>query len=604
MYIIQMADLHIGSEKSVGSEETILNESIDLIKATIPKKSNILLCLCGDIIDSEKKPDDDVVYKRYVEAEKLIKKFVTYLNGEYNIWVRCCPGNHDITHEKELGEFVNNLSQEKISNEQLNSCYLFTDSNEKVTFIFVNSCLNNSYKAGGIDYKRLEAVLKENKGEKILVMHHTLMSMFVDDTSSIRDAAELVLLVEKYNVSAILHGHIHGKEIIKVGEKKCPVIGTGALFSRDNQDVNSQFNIIEWSKGLIREVYNCRYNKDDKKQPWERMVIYENTMPKEGIFKGKSFKEVYEKLSDFIDENKEVNQFRIEIENKFSTFKSELKTYLGEDKLEIGKHQYSYFELAKMWEQDTVPEELYFNHGFYFYKDGQSGIDFVFEQLRDKPSSNRIVLSTYNMKEIRESLGDKTYLPSLESIQFGKNENTLMVHMYLRALEVCHFLKINICEIEYLLSKLKDKGIEFEDVNIVISSFRAQKKNKFNCFLRAKIDTLSPIEISGMVMGGKVEEICELLKEKQDGSETITRSEGIKYLYEAIEKSNSIDGLKRYSDRVLGMLKEVLDIYDNLNDLHKKKSIPSAQEKRYEENVQALLERVIDELERGEDDIS
>ena len=52
------------------------------------------------------------------------------------------------------------------------------------------------------------------------------------------------------------------------------------------------------------------------------------------------------------------------------------------------------------------------------------------------------------------------------------------------------------------------------------------------------------------------------------------------------------------------MLKEVLDIYDNLNDLHKKKSIPSAQEKRYEENVQALLERVIDELERGEDDIS
>ena len=322
------------------------------------------------------------------------------------------------------------------------------------------------------------------------------------------------------------------------------------------------------------------------------------------IFKGKSFKEVYEKLSDFIDENKVVNQFRIEIENKFSTFKSELKTYLGEDKLEIGKHQYSYFELAKMWEQDTVPEELYFNHGFYFYKDGQSGIDFVFEQLRDKPSSNRIVLSTYNMKEIRESLGDKTYLPSLESIQFGKNENTLMVHMYLRALEVCHFLKINICEIEYLLSKLKDKGIEFEDVNIVISSFRAQKKNKFNCFLRAKIDTLSPIEISGMVMGGKVEEICELLKEKQDGSETITRSEGIKYLYEAIEKSNSIDGLKRYSDRVLGMLKEVLDIYDNLNDLHKKKSIPSAQEKRYEENVQALLERVIDELERGEDDIS
>lgn len=604
MYIIQMADLHIGSEKSKGSEKNILDESIDEIKITIPQGAEVLLCLCGDIIDSEKIPDEKAVCDRYEKAGNLIRNFVTKLEDDYKIWSRCCPGNHDITHEKEFGEFVNKLSEDKISNKQLKSCYSFADSNEKITFIFVNSCLNNSYKAGGIDYDQLETMLKNTEGEKILVIHHTLMSMFRNDISSIRDAAGLVLLAEKYEVSAILHGHIHGKDIIRIGKNKCPVIGTGALFSRDNQDVNSQFNIIELNDNLIEKVYNCRYYADDKEHPWKSSVIYEKTLQRECLFKGKSFEEVYEKVSDSIDKNKVLNQLRIEIDNKFSTFQSELKTYLEEDKLEIGKHQYSYFDLAKMWEQDTVPDKLYFNHGSYFFVDDQSGIDFVYEQLRDKPTSNRIVLSTYNMKKIQESLGDKNYLPSLESIQFGKNGNTLMVHMHLRALEVCHFLKINICEIEYLLLQLKDKGIEFETVNIVISSFRAQKKQKFNCFLKAEIDTLSSFEICRIVMAGRFGKICELLKEKQDGSETITKSKGIQNLYDAIIQSNKDSELKKFPDDVLDTLKEVLHIYDSLNNFHKKESVPDLQEKQCEEQVQVLLGNVINELEKGEKDNS
>lgn len=604
MYIIQMADLHIGSEKNEGSEKKILDKSIDEIKSIIPQGAEVLLCLCGDIIDSEKIPDEKAVCDRYEKAGDLIKNFVTNLEDDYRIWSRCCPGNHDITHEKEFGEFVNKLSEDKISNKQLKSCYSFAVSSEKITFIFVNSCLNNSYKAGGIEYDQLETMLKNTEGKKILVIHHTLMSMFPNDTSSIRDAAGLVLLAEKYEVSAILHGHIHGKDIITMGKNMCPVIGTGALFSRNNQDVNSQFNIIKWNGNLIEKVYNCRYCADNKADPWESPVMYDNTLQKECIFKGKSFEEVYEKVSDSIDKNKVLNQLRIEIDSEFSTFQSELKTYLEGDKLEIGKHQYSYFDLAKMWEQDTVPDKLYFNHGSYFSVDDQSGIDFVYEQLREKPTSNRIVLSTYNMKKIQESLGDKTYLPSLESIQFGKNGNTLMVHMHLRALEVCHFLKINICEIEYLLSQLKSKGIEFETVNIVISSFRAQKKQKFNCFLKAEIDTLDPFEICGMVMAGEVGKICELLKEKQDGSETITRSEGIQNLYNAIIKSSSKSKLKKYPDDVLDTLKEVLNIYDSLNNFHKKESVPDLQEKQCEEQVQVLLGNVINELEKGEKDNS
>lgn len=54
MYIIQMADLHIGS--SIATEPDAANfflQSAEFIKREIPQNEKILICLCGDIIDSK-----------------------------------------------------------------------------------------------------------------------------------------------------------------------------------------------------------------------------------------------------------------------------------------------------------------------------------------------------------------------------------------------------------------------------------------------------------------------------------------------------------------------------------------------------------------------
>ena len=55
---------------------------------------------------------------------------------------------------------------------------------------------------------------------------------------------------------------------------------------------------------------------------------------------------------------------------------------------------------------------------------------------------------------------------------------------------------------------------------------------------------------------------------------------------------------------MLDTLKEVLNIYDSLNNFHKKESVPDLQEKQCEEQVQVLLGNVINELEKGEKDNS
>lgn len=603
MYIIQMADLHIGSsEKTFPSETKFIHKIAELIKRNVPPNSTMLICLCGDIIDSKGLKDDKPeVQSRYQEAIELICSLMHLLEDSYTVSIRCCPGNHDITHGQEFHDFVKAVDNSLISLKQLQSSY--TCQIENSNFIFVNSCANNQYKNGFIDYVELEKGLEKlpREDSKILVLHHAIMSMYEDDDSSIRDAAELVSLLDKYNISCVLHGHIHGRKTLTLGTKQCKVIGTGALFSRNNININSQFNIIQSNNGWVGKVLNCRYNADGGNSPWNICDL--NDKSYENIFIGESFRGVYKQLLNKLTFVTPLYNVRLEIKNDYDKFSTELDNFLKDDYLKIGDKKYSYFDLAEKWEADEVPEELYFNHGSRFKVDGVTGIDFVKKKLKEKATSNRIVLSAYNMENIVKSFDDSVYLPSLESIQFGKIEENgeLLVSMQLRALEANRFLKINICEIAYILKELRKEpnSVSFNKVNINISAFRVQGKERFNCFLKAGIDKLTPSKLGTKVNYGKIDEICKLLEEKRDGMETITVVKGIKTLFEAMEDSNEEAGENttfQYTDEVLDGLKEVLNVYENLDIIHRSSSIQSDMERQCELEIDKLLGELIRKL--------
>lgn len=211
------------------------------------------------------------------------------------------------------------------------------------------------------------------------------------------------------------------------------------------------------------------------------------------------------------------------------------------------------------------------------------------------------MLATYRMKDIIESLDDSVYLPSLESIQFGRSKNNgeLLVHMQLRALEASRFLKINICEIAYILKKLREGNIVFDKVEITISAFRVQKKERFNCFLKAEIDKLTAQKLGAKVNHGKIDELCKLLEEKRDGMETITKVNGIQNVFEAMKASNEEAGENapiRYADEILEMFKEVLDVYKRLDSIHRESSIHSEEEEQCEKNIDELLGKLVQKL--------
>lgn len=600
MYIIQMADLHIGSsEPTMPKEKEFLEECVELIKSRIPEKEDILICLCGDIIDS-KNTSPEKAQSDYEVVAELMNTFVNSLEDHYQVMIKCCPGNHDATHMDELTQFIKKVDKNTPpSKRQLGSCYTISKEDENI--IFVNSCHGNQYQKGCIDYEALETELRRIgiDKKKIIVLHHTVMSMFEDDASPIRNAAKLVNLVNKYNVIGVLHGHIHGREILTLGEKQCKIIGTGALLSRGNPNVNSQFNIIEIKNNIFLKILNCRYHADGGDEPWDVQELNHSSV--QNIFIGNKFSEVYKKLINTLKVFTPIHNMRMEINNTYENFEQDLKTFFDTECLQIGNKKWDYPQLAQMWQAEVVPEELYFNHGSYFKTDEKKGIDYVIESLKRKPTSNRIVLPTYNMDNVNQSLDDKTYLPSLVSIQFGKNGNTLIVHMHLRALEANRFLKINICEIQYLINQIKAGNVEFDKVKVLISAFRVQQKEKFNCFLKAEIDMMDEATLTTYVNYRNFDRLYWLFLEKKDAKETITKVTGINTVYKSMQASNKIiaesGGEPIYSSEIIEMLKQLLDKYKELDEIHKTLSIQSESENECEAKIDELLAQITKKLE-------
>lgn len=137
------------------------------------------------------------------------------------------------------------------------------------------------------------------------------MSMFEEDSSPIRNAAKLTNLIDKYNVIGVLHGHIHGREILSLGKNQCKIIGTGALFSRNNTNVNSQFNIIEFKNNIFLKILNCRYLADGGNEPWDIKDL--NNSGISNTFFGSTFSKVYHQLMDTLNVMTPIYNMRLEI---------------------------------------------------------------------------------------------------------------------------------------------------------------------------------------------------------------------------------------------------------------------------------------------------
>ena len=129
--------------------------------------------------------------------------------------------------------------------------------------------------------------------------------------------------------------------------------------------------------------------------------------------------------------------------------------------------------------------------------------------------------------------GEDAFLPSLMVIQFGFDQDepqTQKMAMYLRALEACRFLKINICELLYLVRRSAAADIPFRRVEVAVNAFRVQCQEQFNCFIKSELDQLSDEDIQDIVTRRDHLRIAELPEENGRLVETVVLPAGLETL--------------------------------------------------------------------------
>lgn len=185
---------------------------------------------------------------------------------------------------------------------------------------------------------------------------------------------------------------------------------------------------------------------------------------------------------------------------------------------------------AEKWIADPPSPDLFFSHGQFFR--GQRGIAYVLEELGRKSLSRRAILATLSMDTLLASAGQST--PAFALFQVCIDGDILYATAYFRALEVGHFLPINLTEVALHASAIVRKFPVIHTIRLAILAFRAYHEPDFACLEKAPIDSQPIGTIAVAVAEHRYDKIREWLAGKLR-VESVVQLSGVEELRNAVE---------------------------------------------------------------------
>ncbi|MBY5367397.1 hypothetical protein HFO91_09815 [Rhizobium leguminosarum] len=164
---------------------------------------------------------------------------------------------------------------------------------------------------------------------------------------------------------------------------------------------------------------------------------------------------------------------------------------------------------ASDWQAIDRPERLYFSHGQYIGKDG---VQYIVDELRNKPDSNRALISLISQKHLVGS-GDAP-IPSFMILQFSRVGETLYATAYFRALEVSKFFRINVEEIRQICECIRSEQRDIQVVHLTVHAFRAYFNPNINTLEVPPLDLLREVHIL-QILEDNPSELAGLIRDKK-----------------------------------------------------------------------------------------
>lgn len=238
--------------------------------------------------------------------------------------------------------------------------------------------------------------------------------------------------------------------------------------------------------------------------------------------------------------------------------------------------------IAKKWAQNVIPEDLIINHGSFIGE----GMSHLISELGRKPDSNRALYSLINQNDIDGS-GDEP-IPSFMIFQCVIVDDTLYCTAYFRALEVCHFLRINLEEMRMNICLILD-SVKVSRVRLGVFTFSAYNNPKQNPLEKCELDRMSALTLADKYSVDYVP-LANLLDEKARETTTVIDT-GLNAINEWLA-----DGRKEKWPEGLNVLpvrqavERALNVGSRLREARKKFSYEKAISTEYVDSIRRIAE--------------
>ncbi|MDH5857784.1 metallophosphoesterase family protein [Lampropedia aestuarii] len=227
--LLHISDPHFGDPNGVLSRQEVNQVLETLLVKTGP---DVFVVLSGDISFRGQA-------QGYVEAKQALLDVFDETKVQRDR-VIVCPGNHDIVKSATNGSpfeafdaWSVGLRRDKHCTFSSDSCRRFTSP--EVDFLLINSVYHGDSKYGLVDLKKMDAVLADMNAvpiqnlPRVAVLHHHVVPFSAGDTSTTRNAYQVLTRLAKHGFSLVLHGHQHALLELGIGENSMKVHGVGSF---------------------------------------------------------------------------------------------------------------------------------------------------------------------------------------------------------------------------------------------------------------------------------------------------------------------------------------------------------------------------------------
>lgn len=270
--LLHISDLHFGDPKGVLNRQEVKQVLGALLRKTGP---DVFAVISGDISFKGQA-------QGYVDARNALFEVLDEAKVRRDR-VIVCPGNHDVvklaTSASPFEAFdiwSVALRRDKHCTFSTDSCRSFTST--EVDFLLINSAYHGDIEFGLVDLRKMEAVLSNMDAApiqdlpRVAVLHHHLVPFSREDTSTTRNAYQVLTLLAKHGFSLVLHGHQHALLELGVGVDSMKVHGVGSfryitpgfvngatVYRIDeSKHINAEhYAISKDAPDLLRAIHNC-----------------------------------------------------------------------------------------------------------------------------------------------------------------------------------------------------------------------------------------------------------------------------------------------------------------------------------------------------------